>query len=900
MKTQLIFFMFVLIVSNTYAQVGIGTVSPNSTLDVRGSFAVAFRSFISGTSASATDHTLVFTGTAASAVTLPDASACTGRIYFIKNGSTTLPVPVLTINTTSSQTIDGISTLLLNQTYSSVIVVSNGTNWNVSAQTASPGSGTAWTLGGNTTSALQNIGTVSNYDLPFITNNIEGMRLSAAGNFGIGTSTFNATNPEKLIVNSGTTTSVNAIVGKGSINNYLQLNIQNSNAGTNASSDVVATADNGTETTNYVDLGINSSVNTSGTMGNANDAYLYNMSQNFLIGTGVASKALIFMTGGTTQSANERMRIDGSGNVGIGTNSPSAKLHIIATTGNNPLLLQGLPAGSPSDNLLTINTSTGIVNSLPYSSLANSWSLYGNTGTNSAADFIGTLDNRSLSLGTNNTQRMYMDSSSGNVGVGTNTPGSNFTVFQKPGSGSSQGFRFTGNSIGGTGSGSGFLMSLGYNVPGNKQLWLGDADYAGNAAGTFVRFTSFAGTVSVNAIAGDNSVRRPIAFGEGGDPLSAIIFGTDDNETAPGSYVWDNGNMAVGNGYRANIAPANGLIVQGNVGIGTASPSTALHVVGTNPLTLTGVQTGTSTDSILTITNGLVRKLSPSALAVSSNAWALAGNSVPSVQNIGTTTNYDLPFITNNTERMRISNSGNAGIGASAFNATNPEKLLVQAGTTTSFNLMQGHGKINNYLQLNVQNDSAGNASSSDLVATADNGNESVNYVDMGINSSANTQNVMGSANDAYLYSTGNNFLIGNGTTSKSLIFMTGGTAQSSNERMRIDGSGNLGVGTATPNSTIQVNGSVAYSIISYTAGGTFTLGATNYTVIITAAAGAITLNLPAASTCTGRIYVLVNKSGNTQNTGSYLDLAGNSTTSLLSHTSYTLQSNGASWDRVQ
>ncbi len=49
----------------------------------------------------------------------------------------------------------------------------------------------------------------------------------------------------------------------------------------------------------------------------------------------------------------------------------------------------------------------------------------------------------------------------------------------------------------------------------------------------------------------------------------------------------------------------------GKVGIGTTSPTTALHVVGTNPLTLTGVQTGTSTtaDSVLTITNGLVRKL---------------------------------------------------------------------------------------------------------------------------------------------------------------------------------------------------------------------------------------------------------------------------------------------------
>ena len=56
-----------------------------------------------------------------------------------------------------------------------------------------------------------------------------------------------------------------------------------------------------------------------------------------------------------------------------------------------------------------------------------------------------------------------------------------------------------------------------------------------------------------------------------------------------------------------NIYNANG----GNVGIGTSAPSTTLHVVGVNPLTLDGVQNGTNTssDSLLTITNGLVRKL---------------------------------------------------------------------------------------------------------------------------------------------------------------------------------------------------------------------------------------------------------------------------------------------------
>lgn len=54
----------------------------------------------------------------------------------------------------------------------------------------------------------------------------ERMRINHLGNVAIGTSTWDGTNPEKFLVDAGTTTSVNAIVGKGSINSYLQLNIK--------------------------------------------------------------------------------------------------------------------------------------------------------------------------------------------------------------------------------------------------------------------------------------------------------------------------------------------------------------------------------------------------------------------------------------------------------------------------------------------------------------------------------------------------------------------------------------------------------------------------------------------------------------------------------------------------
>src|SRR5688572_17021568 len=66
----------------------------------------------------------------------------------------------------------------------------------------------------------------------------------------------------------------------------------------------------------------------------------------------------------------------------------------------------------------------------------------------------------------------------------------------------------------------------------------------------------------------------------------------------------------------------------------------------------------------------------------STGSWALGGNAVAANSNLGTTSNYPLPFITNNTEKMRLLASGGLAIGATSLDATNPEKLLVDAGTT--------------------------------------------------------------------------------------------------------------------------------------------------------------------------------------------------------------------------
>ena len=103
------------------------------------------------------------------------------------------------------------------------------------------------------------------------------------------------------------------IYGYDTQNNYSQSNIQNLSSGANASSDWVATADTGTDTTNYIDLGINGSGYSSGswTINGPTDGYLYTQSSNLAIGTAASGKNVVLFAGGTL-STNAVMTLSSS------------------------------------------------------------------------------------------------------------------------------------------------------------------------------------------------------------------------------------------------------------------------------------------------------------------------------------------------------------------------------------------------------------------------------------------------------------------------------------------------------------------------------------------------------------------------------------------------------------
>ena len=119
--------------------------------------------------------------------------------------------------------------------------------------------------------------------------------------------------------------------------------------------------------------------------------------------------------------------------------------------------------------------------------------------------------------------------------------------------------------------------------------------------------------------------------------------------------------------------------------------------------------------------------------------------------------------------------NGGLQIGTTDFTPLSREKLIIDGGSTDSFNLITARSDTNNYSQFNIQNINNGVSASSDVVATNDIGNETTYFVDMGINGSnyINNGNGIGTANDAYLYTTGSNLLVGNTTPDRDLILFS-------------------------------------------------------------------------------------------------------------------------------
>jgi hypothetical protein len=207
---------------------------------------------------------------------------------------------------------------------------------------------------------------------------------------------------------SGNTTVSSQIFSQLAGNNTSGGNIQLGIATDDAAKYTAITAqqhDSGTETEGFTLIGGNSA---------AADTNLVNIGGGF--GEQNPATSIRFFTGSAaTREGTLRATIDSSGNVGIGTSSPSGKLSVTSDALNSQF-----SASTGTSYFYQRFSSDG---GNHYIGVANSAGAGLLSGAGAYSLNIQTEGARNLALGTNNSLRMLIDSS-GNVGIGTSSPAS--------------------------------------------------------------------------------------------------------------------------------------------------------------------------------------------------------------------------------------------------------------------------------------------------------------------------------------------------------------------------------------------------------------------------------------------------------------------------------------------
>jgi len=375
-------------------------------------------------------------------------------------------------------------------------------------------------------------------------------------------------------------------------------------------------------------------------------------------------------TAGAAITFSERMRIDSSGNVGIGTDDPQSKLHIQTDA-------------APTDIYLT----DGTVGTDNYGGVIRGYSVTGQGGRLQ----LGTLDNDIYYPAITVLQQ------GGNVGIGTTTPGQKLEVIGNISSGLSStttrtaliantfGYSTSWKTLTLGSAGTNYqtdAVSLCFNVLLNQNssgLYSGDgSEYFWRNTGSFK--TPNSGNNGYNTILSWNSSGQPYFsnnVGIGTTSPSATFqvngntnFGNAAQPANTSNYINNFNNdlallikkISTGVGDYLSIQDSTGsskFIVKssGNVGIGTTSPGAKLEI--NNGSTQTELRISVTGDTgYSTINFADASDINPGQIYYHHQ------------QNL-------MNFRTNDNDRMVINSSGNVGIGTTGP----PSKLTVMEST---------------------------------------------------------------------------------------------------------------------------------------------------------------------------------------------------------------------------
>ena len=265
------------------------------------------------------------------------------------------------------------------------------------------------------------------------------------------------------------------------------------------------------------------------------------------------------------------------------------------------------------------------------------------------------------------------------------------------------------------------------------------------------------------------------------DATNNMLFGMFDGSTIHGPYY-----QLFGNNYSNIVQRGSAEFVYDNRNGGDSGFNIASFNGSTWTRKFRVDDNGAQVTGSLIVTNGITGSLYGTASWAENAVNALSAETASNIQ--GGATNYIPVFKTPTSLSSSVvyQSGSHIGINETNFTSGDPEALYVFQTHPTSFNVITGKGNSNNYLQLNIQNTNTGTTASSDVVATADNGTETSNYIDMGINGS-NFSGPIGDPNDAYLYSAGNHLHIGNITPGQPLQFFVGGDDTNLNRKLQLN-----------------------------------------------------------------------------------------------------------------